>query len=136
MSTKKREVIFGPRIKGAKIRAEWAQEAAKKAQRAADRAEAELWSLRMEGFGGPAQPSPTVGQCLNGGLAFLEVACNRCKTRAGTRPKLPRKPSVPPQSSTRCRPRIRRAQIPVEAAAPFASDRSPVRCPLSPPNLS
>lgn len=43
MSTKKREVIFGPRIMGAKIRAERAQEAAKKAQRAADRAEAELW---------------------------------------------------------------------------------------------
>jgi len=43
MSTKKREVIFAPRIMGAKIRAERAQEAAKKAQRAADRAEAALW---------------------------------------------------------------------------------------------
>jgi hypothetical protein len=21
----------------------------------------------MEGYGGPAQPSPTIGQCLNGG---------------------------------------------------------------------
>jgi hypothetical protein len=31
---------------------------------------------------GPAQPSPTIGQCLNGGLAWLEVECNRCKTRA------------------------------------------------------
>jgi hypothetical protein len=30
----------------------------------------------MEGYGGPAQPSPTIGECLNGGL------CNRCKTRA------------------------------------------------------
>jgi hypothetical protein len=36
----------------------------------------------MEGFGGPAQPSPTIGQCLNGGLGWLEVECNRCKTRA------------------------------------------------------
>jgi hypothetical protein len=30
----------------------------------ADRAEAHAWSLRMEGFGGPAQPSPTIAQCL------------------------------------------------------------------------
>jgi hypothetical protein len=36
----------------------------------------------MEGFGGPAQPSPTIGQCLNGGLGWFEVECNRCKTRA------------------------------------------------------
>ena len=36
----------------------------------------------MEGYGGPAQPSPTIGQCLNGGLSWLEVECNRCKTRA------------------------------------------------------
>jgi hypothetical protein len=36
----------------------------------------------MEGYGGPAQPSPTIGECLNGGLGWLEVECNRCKTRA------------------------------------------------------
>jgi len=34
----------------------------------------------MEGYGGPAQPSPTIGQCLNGGFGWLEVECNRCKT--------------------------------------------------------
>ena len=39
-------------------------------------------SLRMEGYGGPAQPSPTIGQCISGGLGWLEVECNRCKTRA------------------------------------------------------
>jgi hypothetical protein len=33
-------------------------------------------------YGGPAQPSPTIGQCINGGLGWLEVECNRCKTRA------------------------------------------------------
>lgn len=38
--------------------------------------------LRMEGYGGPVQPSPTIGQCLDGGLGWLEVECNRCKTRA------------------------------------------------------
>src|ERR1700737_1804748 len=36
----------------------------------------------MEGYGGPAQPSPTIAQCLNGGLGWLEVECNRCKTHA------------------------------------------------------
>jgi len=31
---------------------------------------------------GPAQPSPMIGQCLSGGLGWLEVECNRCRTRA------------------------------------------------------
>jgi hypothetical protein len=79
MSTKKREVIFGGRIMGAKIRAEHARETAKKAHRDADRAEADLWSIRMAA---PARPPPTIAQCLNGGLGWLEVECNRCKTRA------------------------------------------------------
>jgi len=49
MSTKSREVIWGGRIMGAKIRAETAREEASKAAREADRAEAEAWSVRMEG---------------------------------------------------------------------------------------
>jgi hypothetical protein len=49
---------------------------------AADRAEAEAWSIRMEGYGGPTQPSPTIGECLNGGYGRLEVECHRCNTRA------------------------------------------------------
>jgi len=60
MSTKSREVIFGSRIRGAKIRAEGARERAKLAVREGDRAEAEAWSIRMEGYGGPARPSPTM----------------------------------------------------------------------------
>jgi hypothetical protein len=83
MSTKSREVIWGGRIMGADIRAKSAREEARKAAREADRAEAEAWSIRMEGYGGPAQPSPTIGQCLNGGLGWLEVECNRCKKEAG-----------------------------------------------------
>jgi hypothetical protein len=82
MSTKSREVIWGGRVMGAKMRAEGAREEAKKAVRAADRAEAEAWSIRMEGLGGPAQPSPTIGQCLNGGYGWLEVECLSCNTRA------------------------------------------------------
>jgi|ERR1700726_3121934 hypothetical protein len=44
----------------AEIRAEGAREAAKKATREADRAEAEAWSIRMDGYGGQSQPSPMI----------------------------------------------------------------------------
>src|SRR3984893_11931105 len=68
---------------GAEIRPKGAREVAQKVAREPDRAEeADAWSLRMEGYGGPAQPSPTIGQCLHGGLGWLEVECNRCQTRA------------------------------------------------------
>jgi hypothetical protein len=71
MSTKSRQVIFRSRITGTNIRAQGARERAEEAIRAADRAEAEAWSIRMEGYGGPAQPSPTIAQCLNGGYKPL-----------------------------------------------------------------
>ena len=47
MGTKSREVIWGSRIRGAKMHAEHAREAARKAVREADRAEAAAWSVRM-----------------------------------------------------------------------------------------
>jgi hypothetical protein len=62
MGTKSREVIFGGQVRAAKMNAEHARKRAVEAAREADRAEAHAWSLRMEGFGGPAQPSPTIGQ--------------------------------------------------------------------------
>jgi hypothetical protein len=76
MSRKSREVICGGRIVGANIHAKAARESAKKAIREADSAEADARSVRMEGYGGPAQPSPTIAQCLNGGLGWPEVECN------------------------------------------------------------
>jgi hypothetical protein len=36
----------------------------------------------MEAFGGPAQPSPTIAQWLNGGYGWLQVECHRCETGA------------------------------------------------------
>jgi hypothetical protein len=36
----------------------------------------------MEAYGGSAQPSPTIGQCLNGGYGWLQVKCHRCETEA------------------------------------------------------
>jgi hypothetical protein len=78
-----RRVIHGGRIMGAKVRAGGgARKRAAEAAREADRAEGEAWSIRMEGYGGPAQPSPTIAQCLNGGYGWLEVQCHRCETKA------------------------------------------------------
>jgi hypothetical protein len=107
MSTKSRQSIYGGPIRGANIRAKNARDAAVEALREADRAEAEAWSLRMEGNGGPAQPSPTIRQCLNGGLGWLEVECNRCKTRASLPLDTIRRPRDTPlwklEASLKCR---------------------------------
>jgi hypothetical protein len=67
MSTKSRQTIYGGRPDhGRENPGRGRAGSAKKAIREADRAEAEAWSIRMEGYGGPAQPSPTIGQCLKG----------------------------------------------------------------------
>ena len=73
MGTKSREVIWSGQIMGAEIRARHAREEARKAAREADSAEAHARSIRMEGYGGPAQPSPTIGQCIHGGLSVCLI---------------------------------------------------------------
>ena len=106
-STKSRQYIWGGRIKAAKMQAENARKTAAEAAREADRAEAEAWSIRMEGYGGPAQPSPTIGQCINGGLGWLEVECNRCETKASIPLDAVRRPRDTPlwklEASFKCR---------------------------------
>jgi hypothetical protein len=106
MGTKSREVIWGGAILGAKIRAQ--ARVKKRGLRAADRAEVEAWSVQMEGYGGPAQPSPTIGQCINGGLGWLEVECHRCKTRASLPLDAIRRPRDTPvwklEAALKCRP--------------------------------
>ena len=86
MSTKSRTAIWGPQIQGAEISAR---------------------PVRMEGYGGPAQPSPTIGQCISGGMAWLEVECNRCKTRASLPLDAIRRPRDTPlwklEASLKCR---------------------------------
>jgi len=77
-----RHRIFGDRRSSAQIPADHAHQQAREAARDADAAECLLWSEQMEGFGGPALPSPTIAQCLNGGYGWLEVMCKRCETRA------------------------------------------------------
>jgi len=119
MSTKSREVIWGGQIMGAKMRAKGAREAARKAAREADRAEAEAWSLQMEGYGGPAQPSPTIGQCLNGGYGYPR----------GQMPSL-RKPGEPPTRCDQASARYAgletggRAKMPVMPQRPLRSARA------------
>jgi hypothetical protein len=107
MGTKLREVIWGSQIRGAKMSAESARQRAIEAIHEADRAEAYAWSVRMEGYGGPAQPSPTIGQCLNGGLGWLEVECNRCNTRASLPLSAIRRPRDTPiwklEAALKCR---------------------------------
>jgi hypothetical protein len=48
--------------------------------READNLACQSWNERMWSDGGPAQPSPTIGQALNGGFPWLEVRCSRCRT--------------------------------------------------------
>src|ERR1700748_1682480 len=107
MGSRSRHSIFKGRLIGATIRAASARATATAAIRAADRAEAGAWSIRIEGYGGAAQPSPRIGQCLNGGLGWLEVECNRCKTRASLPLDAIRRPHDTPvwmlESSLKCR---------------------------------
>jgi hypothetical protein len=107
MGSKSREVIYGGRIIGARIRTEGAQEAAQKDVREADRAAAELWSIQMEAYGGPAQPSPTIAQCLNAGYGWLQVKCHRCETEASIPLEHVRRPRDTPiwklEAALKCR---------------------------------
>jgi phage FluMu protein Com len=48
--------------------------------READNLACQSWNEKMWSDGGPAQPSPTIGQAINGGFPWLEVKCSRCKT--------------------------------------------------------
>jgi hypothetical protein len=102
-----RQRIFGDRAGGAKIHARRARERAKEAIREADAAECLLWSEQMEGFGGPAQPSPTIAQCLNGGYGWLQVKCHRCETSASIPLEHVRRPRNAPiwklEAALKCR---------------------------------
>jgi hypothetical protein len=82
MSTKTREVVYGGRIIGAKIRAEGAQEAAQKAVREADRAAAELWSIKSPCETEASIPLEHVRRPRDTPIWKLEAAlkCRSCRT--------------------------------------------------------
>ena len=46
----------------------------------ADKLLCESWNERMWSDGEPIDPSPTIDQAVNGGFAWLEIRCARCKT--------------------------------------------------------
>jgi hypothetical protein len=48
--------------------------------READDLACRSWNERMWADGGPIDPSPTIDQAINGGYAWLEIACSRSKT--------------------------------------------------------
>jgi hypothetical protein len=102
-----RRRIFGDRVGGAKIHAEHTGQRAKEAVREADAPECLLWSEQMEGFGGPAQPSPTIAQCLNGGYGWLQVKCHHCETEASMPLEHVRRPRDTPvwklEAALKCR---------------------------------
>jgi hypothetical protein len=48
--------------------------------READNLACQSWNEKMWSDGGPINPSPTVGQAVNGGFPWLEIKCSRCAT--------------------------------------------------------
>ncbi|MDQ8730012.1 hypothetical protein [Bradyrhizobium sp. LHD-71] len=78
MSARSRDRIFGDKLRAAKIRLESARRQSRDAESDIVAAECEVWSAQMEGYGGPAQPSPTIAQAVGAGFFFLEVKCRRC----------------------------------------------------------
>jgi hypothetical protein len=73
MSAKSRERIYGSSIRAS-------AERAKSVRKEADRLACEAWNMRMLGYKGPAQPSPTISDPLNAGSLYLEVRCLGCDT--------------------------------------------------------
>jgi hypothetical protein len=49
--------------------------------RKADNLACQSWNEKMWSAGGPVNPSPTIGEAINGGYLWLEVQCSRCKTK-------------------------------------------------------
>jgi hypothetical protein len=89
MSTKSREYLFGSTIR-------MSAERAKAARKEADRLACEAWNYRMLGYKGPAQPSPTIGDALNGGYGYLEVRCLGCDTHQTIALDIIRRPKTTP----------------------------------------
>jgi hypothetical protein len=47
--------------------------------READDLACQSWNERMWSDGGPADPSPSIDQAINGGYGWLEIRCTRCR---------------------------------------------------------
>jgi len=89
MSTKSRERLYGASIRASAEKAKWARIDA-------DRLACKAWNDRMLGYGGPAQPSPTIADALNAGLGYLEVRCHGCNTSQTVAVDIVRQPKSTP----------------------------------------
>jgi hypothetical protein len=89
MSTKSRQRIYGSSIAAS-------VERAKHARKEADRLACEAWNMRMLGYKGPAQPSPTICDALNAGFGYLEVHCLGCDTNQTVALDIIRQPKARP----------------------------------------
>ena len=67
---------------------------AARARRAADEIACRAWNMRMLGFQGPAQASPTVGDAINAGFGYLEVKCLGCNTHQTVALDIVRRPKT------------------------------------------
>ncbi|QHO78958.1 hypothetical protein ACH79_20495 [Bradyrhizobium sp. CCBAU 051011] len=94
------------RLWGATIAA--AEQRAKELRLAADVAACEAWNFRLRGYGGPAQPSPVIGDALNAGFRYLEVKCDGCSTHSTVDLTIIRRPKETPvwqlERRMACRP--------------------------------
>jgi hypothetical protein len=95
-----REILYGPSVRAA-------AERAKGARREADRLAVDFWNKKMLGFGGPAQPSPTLGDAINTGFTFLEVMCNGCQQHSTVDLTTLRRPKATPVHELERRMRCR-----------------------------
>ncbi|MGJ5022314.1 hypothetical protein [Bradyrhizobium oligotrophicum] len=89
MSTKSRERLYGSAIR-------IAAEQATRARQKADRLACIAWNKLMLEAGGPAQPSPTLGEALNAGFGYLEVRCLGCDTNQTVALDIIRRPKTTP----------------------------------------
>ena len=101
MGSTSKERLFGATVEAAEQRA-------RDARRVADVAACEAWNMRMQGYGGPAQPSPLLGDALNAGYRYLEVKCDGCGTHSAVDMTIIRRPATTPISQLeqrmRCKP--------------------------------
>jgi hypothetical protein len=79
------------------------------------------WNERMWSDGGPADPSPSIDQAINGGYGWLEIRCSRCRSPRSV--DLCQLPHVAPAACT-----TSPAGYAARAAAPPASARPPSCC--------
>jgi hypothetical protein len=72
----------GPTWGNRAARHRMAAEEARKAREVADRLTVRAWNIGLDQGVATIQPSPTIGQAINGGYPWLRVQCTGCRTHA------------------------------------------------------